>query len=854
MSPERWQQIEELYHAVLKRQPDERGRFLREACSSDEELRREVESLLAYETETALMLDRPALEVAARALAQDHRNRMLGRTLGHYRIEGWLGAGGMGEVFRATDTRLDRPVAVKVLSEHLSTHPDALVRFEIEAKAAAALSHPNILAIHDFGDEQGTAYAVTELLHGETLRERLNRAPLDPEQVTGIATPVAEGLAAAHAKGITHRDLKPENIFLTEDGRIKILDFGLAQMGPLLGEKRVEHTATATASAATERGMLIGTVAYMSPEQAQGKKVDPRSDVFSFGAVLYEMLVRRRPFEGETKWEILDAIRHKEPPGLDGLSATGLRPIVKRCLEKEPSARFSSAQEILLELKKPRAARQPLLRRKAVWAAAVALAAGLASAGWLHQKWGGWLPKTGPRLTSIVVLPLTNLSKDPDQEYFTDGMTDILIADLAQISSLRVISRTSAMQLKGTTRSLAEIARQLNVDGIVEGSVLRYGDQIRITAELIDPATDRHLWARTYDRKIGDVLALQSTVAREIAGEIQARITPEEAGRLARSGSIPPAALQAYMKGRFHWEEFTEDSLDKSIESYQEATRFYPPYAAAWAGLSESWTSLGFMGARPWKDVREQAREAAMKAIAIDNASSDAHAAFAVFSLVDWDWKTAEDEDRTAIALNPGYPTSHMSYGTVLRYQGRAAESIAQARRAVELDPLDPLNSQVLAEAYLSARRYDEAVAECRSALEVHPDNSILNQILGWAYFYAHKYDEAYLAFGKMLEADRVPPELSPDLAYIHAVTGKPQEARKTLEQLLPLVKEGIVDPGLIALIYTGLGEREAALTRLEEAYRNHSMMMTWLKVDARFDGLRQEPRFQALMRGVGLM
>ena len=852
MSPERWRQIEQLYQAVLERQPDERGRFLREVCSTDEELRREVESLLAYETETAMMLDRPALEVAARALALDHRNRMIGRTLGHYRIEGWLGAGGMGEVFRATDTRLDRPVAVKVLSEHLSTHPDALVRFEIEAKAAAALSHPNILAIHDFGDEQGTSYAVTELLHGETLRERLNRGPFEGNQAVGIATAVAEGLAAAHAKGITHRDLKPENIFLTEDGRIKILDFGLAQMGPLLSDEPSEHTSTA--STVTQRGTLIGTVAYMSPEQAQGKKVDPRSDVFSFGSMLYEMLVGRRPFEGATKWEILDAIRNLEPPGIDGLSATGMRPIVVRCLRKEPSARFSSAQEILLELRKPRAVHRPLLRRTAIWAAAIVLAAGAGIAGWLHQKWGGWLPKTGPRLTSIVVLPLSNLSKDPEQEYFTDGMTDVLIADLAQISSLRVISRRSAMQLKGTTKSLAEIARQLKVDGVVEGSVLRSGDQIRITAELIDAAADRHLWGRTYDRKIGDALALQSTVAREIAGEIQARITPEESGRLARSGAIPPAALEAYLKGRFYWEEFTEESLTKSIESYQEATRLYPSYVAAWAGISEAWSSLGWMEARPWKELREQARDAAMKALAIDNGSSAGHAALAVFSLVDWDWKTAEDEDRTAIALNPGYPTSHMSYGNILRYQGRVSESIAESRRAVELDPLDPLNNETLAEAFLNARRYDEAVAQCRSALEVHPDDSTLNQILGWAYFYQQKYDDALQAFGKMLEADRIPLELSPDLAYVNAVTGKQKEARATLEQLLPLVKEGLVDPGQVALIYIGLGQRDQALTRLEQAFRNHSPMMRWLKVDARFDGLRKEPRFQDLLRGVGLM
>src|SRR5581483_9738932 len=331
MNAARWNRLEELYHAALAEQPDERGRFLDQTCAGDEDLRREIESLLGYDSETAMILDRPALEIAARAVAVDRRSWMMGRTLGHYRIDSWLGAGGMGEVYRAIDTRLDRAVAVKVLSEHLSTHPNALDRFETEAKAAAALSHPNILAIHDFGDEQGIAYAVTEYLTGETLRVRLNRGPLDSDEALNIALAVADGLATAHAKGITHRDLKPENIFLTEDHRIKILDFGLAQMGPLLPE---QSGGSPGESGSVSTGKLIGTVAYMSPEQAEGGKVDPRSDVFSFGSVLYEMSVGRRAFQGKTQAEVLDAIRHNSPPMAGKLSGTRLQRIVARCLAK----------------------------------------------------------------------------------------------------------------------------------------------------------------------------------------------------------------------------------------------------------------------------------------------------------------------------------------------------------------------------------------------------------------------------------------------------------------------------------------------------------------------------------------
>lgn len=852
MNAERWNQIEQLYHSAREQGPDERDRFLRQACAADEELRREVESLLGYETETAMLLDRPALEVAARALAGDRRGWMIGRTLGHYRIVSWLGAGGMGEVYRATDTRLDRAVAVKVLSEHLSTRPDALARFEIEAKAAAALSHPNILAIHDFGDEQGIAYAVTELLHGETLRARLTRSPLQLAEAVEIAIAVAEGLAAAHAKGITHRDLKPENIFVTEDGRIKILDFGLAQMGPLFSDEQAG--AESAASAIAEAGMLIGTVSYMSPEQAEMKKVDPRSDVFSFGSVLYEMLVGHRAFQGKTKLETLDAIRHEEPQVLGKLSGTGFQSIVVRCLRKAPSSRFPSGYELLLELKKLRAEPVPLARRRVLWAGAIAGAIGLMVFAWSPQKLRSWLPNSGRQLMSLAVLPLKNLSNDPAEQYFADGMTDVLIADLAQISSLRVISRTSVMQFKETKKSLAEIAHQLNVDGVIEGSVLRSGDRVRITAELVDTSTDRHVWARTYERKVGDVLTLQGEVARAIAGEIQARITPQESGRLARNRTVSPAALEAYLKGRFFWGEYTEESLTKSIEAYEQATRIDPAYAAAYAGLSESWTGLGWIGARPWDEVRAMAKEAATKALAIDDALSDAHAAVAVVSLRDWDWKKAEEEDQKAIALNPGYPTAHLSYSNMLRYLGRAEESIAQARRAIELDPLAVLSNQVLADAYLSARRYDLAIAQCQAALELHPEESSLHHILGWAYVYQGKYENGVESITKSLALDGVDPDFSPDLAYINAVRGRKGEARKTLGRLLALAKQAPLDPGLIALIYAGLGQTQEALALLEQAYAQHSAMMTWIKVDARFDNIRQEPRFQSLMRSVGLI
>jgi serine/threonine-protein kinase len=855
MNAERWSLVERLYHSAKDHAPESRAHFLTEACAGDSDLRREVESLLGYQTETATAMHAPALDAAARSLAAERRSRMLGRTIGHYRIDAWLGAGGMGEVYRATDSRLDRAVAVKVLSAHLSSEPDALARFEREAKAVAALTHPNILAIHDFGYEEGTAYAVTELLQGDTLRGRLERAPLDWRQAVDIGIAVAAGLASAHAKHITHRDLKPENIFLTGDGRVKVLDFGLAQIGPKLSGP---DSAASARSTLTEAGMVIGTVAYMSPEQAEGRKVDPRSDVFSFGSVLYEMLTGEQPFRGETKMGTLAAIVHAAPPDMTRLASTvpvRLQDLILRCLSKDPSERFPSAGELLLDLEKVDAPPPAVHRSKALRMGAIAVAMLAAAAlTLLPQKWRPWIPASPSRVTSLAVLPLANLSGDAAQEFFADGMTDVLIADLAQISSLRVISRTSVMQFKGSRLALPEIARQLKVDAVIEGSVVRSGDQVRITAELVDASSDRHLWARTYERKLDDVLSLQGEVAGAIAGEIQARMTPQESARLAHPRQVSPATLEAYLKGRFYWNQYTPESLQKSVDSYEEATRLDPEYAAAYAGLSEAWTGLGWIGAIPWEEVDPKARGAAAKALAIDDSLGEAHSAMAILSLREWKWKTAEEEDHKALALNPGYPTAHMSYANVLRYQGRADESIAEATRAVELDPLAMLTNEVLASAYVSARRYDLAIAQCQRALEIHPNESNLLHALGWAYVYKGQYQKGIDALRKRLALDGEDPDSSPDLAYVDTLIGKKDEARRILNHLLELAKDEPVNPGPIALVYAGLGDRENALTWLEEAYRQHSPMMTWLKVDPRFDAIRDEPRFQQLMRGVGLM
>lgn len=458
------------------------------------------------------------------------------------------------------------------------------------------------------------------------------------------------------------------------------------------------------------------------------------------------------------------------------------------------------------------------------------------------------------RIEALAVLPLENLSGDPAQEYFADGMTEALTADLAQIGALRVISRASVMQFKGGKTPLPEIARRLKVDAVVSGGVLRSGQRVRITAELIHASTDRHLWARTYERNLGDVLDLQNEVARAIANEVQARVTPAEKGRLARSRAVNPNAYEAYLKGRHHWNEYTEAALLKSVGYFEEAIRLDSGYAAAHAGLADAWLGLEYTAAAAPEEVHPKALEAVNKALAMDDTLAEAHATMLVLKASEWEWVAAETEARRAIELNPGYALAHSFYSNLLRHLGRREESIAQARRAIELDPLSPMTNEGLADAYLSARQYDLAIEQYRKTLDLHPNQAASHHSLGWAYAYKEMYDKGMEEIGKSIAIYGEDPQLSPDLAYMYAALGKKGESQKILQRLLKTSQQVPIAAHHFALVYVGLGERDKAFAWLEKAYQQRSPMMSWLKVDPRFDGLRPDPRFQDLMRRVGLL
>jgi len=855
--PARRRQIEHLVTAALRLSGAERASFLEEACAGDTDLRGEVEALTAQDGRADEFFETPALEALAERLAYAD-DLPAGQVISHYRILEKIGAGGMGAVYKGEDLKLGRLVAIKILLEAVALDDAAIRRFQFEARAASALSHPNICTVHEIDEHQSRHFIVMELLEGQTLKDRIGGKPLDTPTILNLAIQIADALAAAHAKSILHRDLKPTNIHLIANDHVKLLDFGLAKLDRPQPAGKAAAPATGMQSL-TKPHIIMGTLPYMSPEQVAGSEADHRSDLFSLGVVLYEMSTGRLPFESETEAGLIVKIAHADPTPIESLNPRipgALSRVIGKCLEKDRGRRYRSAAELLADLKRLHAGRSLRSRRRVLLIGGLAALAGVTGLWAIAPaKWRRWLPGTrGPAITRIAVLPLANFSGDTAQDYFADGMTEILIADLTQIGSLRVISRASAMQFKGVNKPLPEIARDLGVSAVITGSVTRSGERVRITAELVDSATGQQLWARSYDRKIDDALTLQGEVAQAIASEIQARVTPEEAGRLARSHTVAPAALEAYLQGRYYQNLYEPEPLVKSVEYYQQAVSLDPTYAAAYSGLAEALTGLHYVGARPFAEVIPQAREAAARALALDPSLAEAHNAMGSVYYNSWNWKKSETEVQKAIELNPGFSTARIYYATYLRHVGRAEESIEQAKRALELDPLSILANSTLGDVYLSARRYDQAIAQYQKALDLHPNDSTVQSTLGLAYLSKQMYEQGMEAIQKSISLDKIDPGLSPDLAYADVLIGKTGEARQILNRLLALARQAPVPPGYIAMVYAALGDRKNALSWLEKAFQQHSSLITWLKTDPRFDSLREEPQFQDLMRRAGLI
>ncbi|MEO5618181.1 MAG: protein kinase [Candidatus Eisenbacteria bacterium] len=748
---------------------------------------------------------------------------MIGELLSHYRILELLGEGGMGSVYRARDERLERDVALKVLRAGCVKDDPSRRRFRREALAASRLSHAGIATVHEFGTDGDIDFIVMEFVAGENLHARIARGALPESEAVAIAAQIAEALEVAHEQGVVHCDLKPANIQFTTRGQIKVLDFGLAQMRAREQAARSASSASAPASATTPP-LMAGTLPYMAPEQVMGVEPDARTDVHALGVLLYEMLTGRRPYAAAHDAALIYAILHAspEPPGrLRPDLSPGLEPVILRALEKRPEHRHESARAFRDDLLRPQSEKRAEPPR---------------------------------RIASVAVLPLENLSGDPAEEFFADGMTEALIGDLAQIAALRVISRTSVMRYKGARRPLPEIARELGVDAVVEGTVVRAGERVRISAQLIEAAADRHVWGQSYERDFGDILALQREVAFAIAQEIRIHLSPNEARRLVSTRPVNPEAYDAYLRGRFQWNRRNPESVRRGIEFFERAIEADPSYALAWAGLADSFNVLGDQHILSPGQAAPRAKAAAHRALEIEPGLAEAHVSLAFqYAFHDWAWEKAETTFLRALELKSNYATGHQWYAEFLVMRARKDEAMAEARRAHELDPLSTVIATTHADVLYFCRRIEEAAGMLRGILEVDPSFIHGHTDLGRACSILGRHEEAIASFRTAARLREVEPDTMPGLGYAYAAAGRIEDAGRVLEQLVARRNERFVSPAGIAMILTALGENDRAFEWLDRALAERDSALVWLRVNPRLDPLREDARFAALLIKVGL-
>jgi serine/threonine protein kinase/tetratricopeptide (TPR) repeat protein len=741
-----------------------------------------------------------------------------GVRLGSYEIVAPLGAGGMGEVYRARDLKLERAVAVKVLPAHLSQSAEALARFEREAKAVAALAHPNILAIYDYGEDQGVAYAVTELLEGETLRERLRSARLLVPKATDLALQIARGLAAAHDKGIVHRDLKPENVFVTSDGRLKVLDFGLAKVDPGGYEDEGE-----TPSPHTSAGMVMGTPGYMSPEQARGQAADHRTDIFSLGAVLYEMLSGERAFPGESVADALSAVLTRNPPELGSLAVSvppSLERIVTRCLEKAPGERFQSARDLAFALEDVGTAESRSPRPEA------------------------------RRLPSVAVLPFANMSPDREQDYFCEGMAEDIINALTRVEGLRVVARASSFQFTGRALDLAQVGRTLGVDKILEGSVRTSGSRLRVTAQLIDVGDSSQVWSERYDRQMEDVFAIQDEISGSIVDALRVRLVGK--GGSGRRHTDDVEAYHLYLKGQHNWYRRESDSLQRAASFFGEAAARDPGYALAHVGLANAYSSLGYYGMEPER-AREKAGAAVDRALILDEGLPEAYAARGLMQMwLLWDWSGSQDSFERAIRGNPEDVLAHCWYGFLLDSTGRHRQALEMAERALALDPLSPYANTCVGLSLHTQGRNDEAIPALDRALEMDPDFLYTLWVLAWAYSEGGRHDDAVSVLERAVTLSGRAPYYLTCLALVCGRAGRGEPAETIVEELTRRSQSEYISPTFLAWAHAGMGDTARALDWLEQACegRNPPLVM---HQETLLRSLHGEERFRAVREQMGL-
>lgn len=824
--------------------------------------------------------------------------------LGSYEIIAPLGAGGMGQVYRAQDTRLDRKVALKILPAEVAGNQERMRRFVQEAKAAAALNHPNIAHIYEIGAADGVNFIAMEYIEGQTLRELSHSKQTDLTKLLRYLQHVAEGLAKAHAAGIVHRDLKPDNVMITRDGHTKILDFGLAkliepQQTSILTSDLVSDAATAILQQHSTPGVVLGTVGYMSPEQAQGRtnEIDGRSDIFSFGCILYEAITGHRAFEGKDAIDTLNKIIREPVRPISEFRSDApnhLQRIVRRCLAKDPDERYQTIKDIALELKElrhelagsagfdttvppssvpstisletsggatasgapvstpPASSAEYLITgiKQHKLAAGMVLAtlvlAGIGLAAYLHAR------STEVAIESIAVLPFVNQNRDPDTEYLSDGLAESLIYRLSQLPNLKVSPTSSVFRYKGKDVDPIKVGNELGVSAVLSGRITQRGDNLTISAELVDVRYNKLLWGEQYDRKTSELLATQREIAREIADNLRLKVSPQERG-LAKHYTDSNEAYQLYLKGRFYWNRRTAEGLKKCIEQFQQAVDKDPSFALAYVGLADCYTPLEEYAGTPSSQTLPVARAAAMRALQLDDSLAEAHTSLGYVNIHSWQFSDAEKELKRGIELNPNYPTGHLWYSIYLRSMGRLEEAMAENKRAQQLDPLSPIMVAAIAPLYNLKGDLKSGIEEVKKVIEMDPNFPLAHGYLGLAYLKQGREQDAITELQKAVELSGKSSEQLSFLGYAYGVIGKRAEALAVLRQLEERYARRESPAMFPAAVYVGLGEKNQAFDWLERDFQARTGLLVFITFYPHYDTLRDDPRYTDLLRRIGL-
>jgi eukaryotic-like serine/threonine-protein kinase len=849
MTPERWQQIKALLESALQRDPLERNAFLDEACRGDNDLRAEVAALIESHAKAESFIESPAYQLMAESLIET--DLPSGYKIGFYQILDRFGSGGMGDIYLAEDTRLGRKVIVKTLPTHFTKDPGRVRRFQLEARAASALSHPNIITIYEIGQIDQLHYIVFEFIDGETLRQRIATSPLTINQALYLGANVAAALLAAHDAGIVHRDIKPENIMLRGDGLIKVLDFGLAKLteskpitseGPTLFE--------------TKQGMVMGTAPYMSPEQTRGLAVDARTDIWSLGAVLYEMVSGRPPFEGPTNSDVMVAILGREPPPLVRYRPevpNELEWIIKKALRKDRDERYQTVRELLADLRH--------LSERLQFEEKLEQSQEPGETARRTNRTAFVVTQSEPRqsrttIDSLAILPLSNQA-DQSMEYLSDGISESMINALSRLSDLRVMAWNTVSQYKGRQLHARDAGRELGVRAVLTGRVMQSTDTLAIKVELVDVSDGSQLWADSCSCKPSDILDIETEISCEISERLLLRLTTEEKSQLARRPTSSVEAYHSYLKGRYCWNKRTDEDVKNAIQHFKKAIDADPTYALAYCGLADAYLILGSFGIATLapKDAFPKAREALLRALEIDDTLAEAHASLAYcLGNYDWNWTLSEKEFKRALALKPSYATAHHWYGFIyLASMGRLDEAIAEAKKGHQLDPLSlPIASNIAFLMYI-ARQYEEALEHFHRNLEVDRSFVYTHWEMALAYEACGKYDDAISAFQKAIALSgnsTLPRAL---LARTYALAGRKNEATALLNELIELSSQTYVSPYRIAAIHAALGNKDQAFKWLEHAYEGRDGWLIWLAVDPVADSLRSDQRFKDLLKRIGI-